>query len=414
MSNSGDAVLNRLRADIELKAEVIKALRAEREHDAEVVREQTVLIAAVCADLLDLSSNISLLVDEGNSGAVQRAAEHLKATCADLAEYTAAINGQLALVRKPLNIGRLLSRVGSRHVVDVRVAAPVPERIIADEAQLSKLLSYFVDQDSESGEPEARLLEVRMADLQSVEACASSDPVGNTLPRLQFVLHVGLGHAMQDDAADRTEYHEPRVSSFDKLRAALARTLCGLMDAVLTDSTLTMPVQSAVDQAHTGVFRLAVSDLGAAPPAAPTASPPAPSLKPTHAAVGSSTVVPVTRQHDDSIDHLYLDQQLGSLAPVILARTAPAFIADAQRRMTDLHVAHECQDLPRLEQLARAWKGSALSVGARGLASMLDSIERQAGMGHLPSAGSIWQLRSTLDHVVRALEHQGAGSGQAT
>jgi hypothetical protein len=175
-----------------------------------------------------------------------------------------------------------------------------------------------------------------------------------------------------------------------------------------------MPVQSAVDQAHTGVFRLAVSDLGAAPPAAPAASPPAPSLEPTHAAVGPSTVVPVTRQHDDSIDHLYLDQQLGSLAPVILARTAPAFIADAQRRMTDLHVAHECQDLPRLEQLARAWKGSALSVGARGLASMLDSIERQAGMGHLPSAGSIWQLRSTLDHVVRALEHQGAGSGQAT
>jgi hypothetical protein len=123
---------------------------------------------------------------------------------------------------------------------------------------------------------------------------------------------------------------------------------------------------------------------------------------------------PVGRQHDDSIDLLYLDQQLGSLAPVILARTAPAFIADAQRRMTDLHVAHECEDLTRLEHVARAWKGSALSVGARGLASMLDSIERQAGMGHLPAPGSIWQIRSTLDRVLRALESQHAGSREVT
>ena len=87
---------------------------------------------------------------------------------------------------------------------------------------------------------------------------------------------------------------------------------------------------------------------------------------------------------DDSLDLLYLDRQLGSLASVILARTAPAFIAEAQRRMTDLHVAHECEDLARLEHIARTWKGSALSVGARSLAALLESIEKQAAMRHLP------------------------------
>jgi HPt (histidine-containing phosphotransfer) domain-containing protein len=107
---------------------------------------------------------------------------------------------------------------------------------------------------------------------------------------------------------------------------------------------------------------------------------------------------------DDSLDLLYLDRQLGSLASVILARTAPAFIAEAQRRMTDLHVAHECEDLARLEHIARTWKGSALSVGARSLAALLESIEKQAAMRHLPGTGAIWQLRSSLDRVVRALE----------
>ena len=109
----------------------------------------------------------------------------------------------------------------------------------------------------------------------------------------------------------------------------------------------------------------------------------------------------------------YLDRQLGSLAPVILERTAPAFIGDAQRRMTDLHVAHECEDLARLEQVARAWKGSALSVGARTLAALLDSIEKQAAMRHLPGASAIWQVRSALDRVVRALENQGRRGGSA-
>jgi len=79
--------------------------------------------------------------------------------------------------------------------------------------------------------------------------------------------------------------------------------------------------------------------------------------------------------------------------------------------MTDLHVAHQCEDLARLEHIARAWKGSALSVGARELAGLLDSIEKQAATRHLPGSGTIWQVRSSLDRVVRALGNQAGGGG---
>jgi HPt (histidine-containing phosphotransfer) domain-containing protein len=108
---------------------------------------------------------------------------------------------------------------------------------------------------------------------------------------------------------------------------------------------------------------------------------------------------------DGAIDFMYLDRQLGSLAQVILARTAPAFIARAQRRMTDLHVAYDIEDLERLRGLAHAWKGSALSVGARGLATLLEAIEKQSAAGRLPGPGPLWQLRGALDQVVRALEN---------
>jgi len=416
MSNPGDALLSHLRADVELKAEVIKALRAERERESEAFRQQMLLLGGVSADLLDLSTSVGLLFEEGSSGAVQRAADQLKGVCADLADYTAAVNGQLVIRRKPLNIGRLLSRIASRHVIDVRVAAPVPERIIADEAQLSRLLSYFVDQFSESGQSEARLLEVTMLDhpAATVEVQTDDpDPNGSTgsaraiglagsLPRMQFVLHIAEAQAARAKESDGDE-QPPRIGSFDALRAALVHSLCGLMDAVHSGTVLTMPVQSAADQAHTGIFRLAASEMGATAPA---------NSRPSRAAAAPSTLAvaaPPGRQTDEAIDLLYLDRQLGSLALVILARTGPAFISDAQRRMTDLLVAHECADLMRLECLARTWKGSALSVGARGLASLLDSVEKQAGMGHLPSPGAIWQIRGTLDKVVRALDRQNSG-----
>jgi HPt (histidine-containing phosphotransfer) domain-containing protein len=199
------------------------------------------------------------------------------------------------------------------------------------------------------------------------------------------------------------------TTSFAKLRAALAAALCDLMGAQHNGALLTIPVQIAVDQAHTGIFRLAVSERGAADaPMTARLAPTSPGPPPEQS-LPPATSLPAARdsqRDDDSVDLMYLDRQLGSLAPVILARTAPAFVAEAQRRMTDLHVAHECEDLARLEQTARAWKGSALSVGARALAELLDSIEKQAAMRHLPGSGAIWQVRSLLDRVVRALESQ--------
>lgn len=428
MSISGDALLARLRADVELKAEVIKALRAEREREGEASRQQMSLLGAVCADLLELSAGVALLFEEENSGAVRRGADQLKAVCADLADYTAALNGQLVLRRKPLNIGRLLSRIASRHVIDVRVAAPVPERIVADECQLSRLLSYFVDQRSDSGRSEARLLEVTMLEQDALppdgqtgrnDANGRTGPVRalgvtDSPPRMQFVLHIAESPS-EPRPPDASDKPESRIGSFDRLRAALVRLLCGLMDADHDGMALTVPVQSAADQAHTGIFRLAASELDAAGPMAGRGLPGSATPAVPAAVEPRARAAPVGpgSPADEVIDLMYLDRQLGSLAPVILARTGPAFMADAQRRMTDLLVAHECADLSRLECLARTWKGSALSVGARGLASLLDSVEKQAGMGHLPSPGAIWQVRGTLDRVVRALDRQNS-DGVAT
>jgi HPt (histidine-containing phosphotransfer) domain-containing protein len=388
MSQPSDALLNRLRADIELKAELIKALRC----------------------------------DEDNAGAVRRAAERLKTVCADFADYMATSNGHLVLSQKPVNIGRLLSRIATRHIIDVRVAPEVPERIVADEAQFSKLLAFFVDQESEGPEPEARLLEVTMADAKVDTSGAGGDAdTGRPMQRILFSLRRSsiparvtdsgelAGRNERADRGDRAEARGTEITSFVKLRSALANALCDLMGAKHTGALLTIPVQSAVDQAHTGIFRLAVSERGAAD-AALTAglSPAMPALLPgtTPPLAMPSAEARDSQRDDDSVDLMYLDRQLGSLAPVILERTAPAFIADAQRRMTDLHVAHECEDLPRLEHVARAWKGSALSVGARALAALLDSIEKQAAMRHVPGVSAIWQVRSALDRVVRGLESQ--------
>jgi len=413
MSQPSDALLNRLRADVELKAEVIKSLRAERDQEGESARQRMALIAAVSADLFDLATNLGLLCDEDNAGAVRRAAERLKTVCADFADYMATANGQLVLSQKPVNIGRLLSRIATRHIVDVRVAPEVPERVVADEAQFSRLLAFFVDQESEGLEPEARLLEVTMADCTKLDTSGggSAASTASPLKRIQFSLcrgPIAEGVADSDNRAEHADAPGVETTSFAKLRTALAHALCDLMGAQQTGALLTLPVQIAIDQAHTGIFRLAVSERGAAD--APmtarlsTVTPGSPAL--------SLAAERDSRREDDSVDLMYLDRQLGSLAPVILARTAPAFVADAQRRMTDLHVAHECEDLARLEHVARAWKGSALSVGARELAALLESIEKQAAMRHLPGSGAIWQVRSSLDRVVRALESQ-AGGGRS-
>jgi hypothetical protein len=383
MNASGDALLNRLRTDIELKAEVIKALRSEREQISESARAQAAFMAELSADMLNLVTNIGLLIAEGGSGTVQRAVEQLKAVCADLVDYTAASTGQLALARKPVHVRQLLSQLASRYAVDLRVATAVPERVIADQVQLSKVLAYFLSAGLEAGQSVVLVVEV-------VSDATGDDGVS---PHLTFALH------QRDDQGPRPlRPKPPDQTPLGRLRTGLAAALCEIMGATLTPLSLTLPTESAADQAHTGMFRLAVSDAQVPGDGIGTASP-------------APVPAEVAHPDDASIDLMYLDRQLGSLAPVILARTAPAFIAQAQRRMTDLHVAHEFEELDRLRNIAQSWKGSALSVGARGLAAVLEAIEKQAAAGRLPGPGSIWQVRSALDRVVHALENYGDARG---
>jgi len=74
MSSSGDELLNRLRAEVKLKAEIIKALRGERERASDMAREQAALMAAVSADIHDEILTLGLLLQERNLGATQSGA----------------------------------------------------------------------------------------------------------------------------------------------------------------------------------------------------------------------------------------------------------------------------------------------------------------------------------------------------
>jgi HPt (histidine-containing phosphotransfer) domain-containing protein len=265
-----------------------------------------------------------------------------------------------------------LSHLECRFAVELRVAASAPERVLTDRARLSRILMNFISEGLDAAGSHRLLLEVT-----SVEADA-----GSSLSQVTFALRRSDPGA-SGGPVPATVPHSPMT----RLRAALARALCELMNVTATRDRLTMPLQSAADQAHTGVFRLAMSEPGAGVADADTLE----RTQPENA--------------EGAVDFMYLDRQLGSLAPVILARTAPAFIERAQRRMTDLHVAYDIEDLERLRALAHAWKGSALSVGARGLATLLEAIEKQSAAGRLPGPGPLWQLRGALDQVVRALEN---------
>ena len=372
---------DRLHMDLELKSEIIKVLRAERERDAERAREQAALMAAVTAEWYQRSAALVLLLSEPDLAAARNAADQLASAGAELADYTAALEGELTLALEPLHFRQLLLHLETRFAIELRVAANVPERVLTDQARFTRVLTNFISEGIDAAAGHGLSLEVTSLDVSSDEADA-----GSSLSQITFavrrsdLLTSGAPAAMTGPPAPMT-----------RLRAALARALGALMDVTATRDCLTIPLQIAVDQAHTGMFRLAMSE--------------------PDAGVVQGGVLERTRPGnpvsaiEGAIDFMYLDRQLGSLAPVVLARTAPAFIARAQRRMTDLHVAYDIEDLERLRALAHAWKGSALTVGARALATLLEAIEKQSAAGRLPGPGPLWQLRGALDQVVRALEN---------
>jgi HPt (histidine-containing phosphotransfer) domain-containing protein len=360
----------RLYMDLELKGEIIRVLRAERERDAERAREQATLMAALAAEWHQRTAALVLLLSEPDPASARCAAEELASSSAEWADYTAALDGELALALEPVHLPQLLSRLEARFAVELRVAAGVPERVLTDQARLSRILMNFISEGLGASSGARLVLEV---------TCGESDAAGS-LAQVRFTRH------RLDTGASSAE--SPALAPpapITRLRTALARMLCELMKITVTPDHLIIPLQRAADQAHTGVFRLAMSE---------------PNVE--HADASERTW---PTNASGAIDFMYLDRQLGSLAPVILARTAPAFIERAQRRMTDLHVAYDIEDLERLRALAHAWKGSALSVGARGLATLLEAIEKQSAAGRLPGSGPLWQLRGALDQVVSALQN---------
>jgi HPt (histidine-containing phosphotransfer) domain-containing protein len=360
----------RLHMDLELRGEIIKVLRSERERDAERAREQAALMAALAAEWHQRTAALVLLLSEPDLASARCAAEELVASSAELADYTAALDGELALALEPVHLTQLLSRLEARFAIEVHVAAGVPERVLTDQARLSGILMNFISEGLDASGGERLVLEV---------TCGEAD-AASSLAQVTFARHrldTGVSSAQSPAVAS--------PAPIMRLRAALARMLCELMKITVTRDHLTIPLERATDQAHTGVFRLAMSE---------------PNVEHANA---SERAWPTSA--GGAIDFMYLDRQLGSLAPVILARTAPAFIERAQRRMTDLHVAYDIEDLERLRALAHAWKGSALSVGARGLATLLEAIERQSAAGRLPGPGPLWQLRGALDQVVSALQN---------
>jgi HPt (histidine-containing phosphotransfer) domain-containing protein len=183
-----------------------------------------------------------------------------------------------------------------------------------------------------------------------------------------------------------------------RLRAALAARLCELMQGNFVSApdtpdgslfTLSIALQPADDPAQTGKFRIATAPKNA------SATPPVHARRATDRAVAEG---------DGAIDFMYLDRQLGSLARTILVRTAPAFLASIEARMTSLVVAQQSGDLARLGAIAQAWKGSAMSVGARPLAQLLGAMEKQAAGGQLPGEESSRQISLALERLQRALE----------
>jgi HPt (histidine-containing phosphotransfer) domain-containing protein len=363
---------DRLHMELELKGEIIKCLRAERELDTQRAREQAALMAAVTAEWHQRSAALVLLLSEPDPAAARGAADQLASAAAEMADYTAALDGELALAPEPVLFRRLLSQFESRFAIELRVAASVPERVLTDQARLTIVLMNFISEGIDAAAGHNLLLEVSTLDVDSGATDADS-----ACPQVKFALRrSGVLASVSPKAASGPP------APMTRLRAALARALYALMNVNATRDSLTIPLQVATDQARTGMFRLAMSE--------PVARVAGTDIRPDSAVEGA-------------IDLMYLDRQLGSLAPVVLARTAPAFIERAQRRMTDLHVAYDIEDLDRLRALAHAWKGSALCVGARGLATLLEAIEKQSAAGRLPGPGPLWQLRGAVDQVMRAL-----------
>jgi len=371
--------LARLRRSVTLNTEIIGALRAARDRSAQQVAEQAALLAACSTEL----QQRTLLLLE-HHGLHDDESHDVAALLEDLADYTAACADTLALQREPVLLRQLLLqavaqanalRVAEAPVPEVLVDAQVPDRVLGDAPRLMKVLTHLLGVSLRECDAEPLNLEV---------ARAGGDFLSLTLTRPG-----GAGCKPAQLAAS--------ASPDAALRAALVPRLCLLMNATVKRDaeardgallTITVPLQAGRDPAQTGKFRLA--SLAKAANAASGVQ----SRRAADHAIAAG---------EGAIDFMYLDRQLGSLARLVLARTAPAFIAGIEARMTSLVVAQQSGDLARLHDLAQAWKGSAMSVGGRVLAQWLGALEKQAAGGQLPGEESIRQIQTAVERLRRAL-----------
>jgi hypothetical protein len=318
----------------------------------------------------------------------QHALADAQRVCSDLADYSAARAGSLVLSRRSVNLRQLLARVLTPRSVVARVSTAVPERITADERLLERLLSCFVD----------RVPALDGACLEVIPRAATGIEAALTADALEFRLSGPAPAATSEEPSE-----EPSGSVAGRMRSAFIDAVGRFMGGTMTQDSLVLPLVAAEDPAATGVHRLRLDIPELLGPASKLRS--SEDARPAHSGAQGELA-------EEAIDLIYLDQQLGSLAQIVLERTAPVFLAEAPRRLMDMHAAYESGQSERLRVIAQCWRSSALTIGARSLAVLLESMERQLGSGHLPPEHLLWRVRLALDRVARSLGSIGLSAGR--
>jgi hypothetical protein len=383
--------LSRLRHTSALNSEIVASLRALRDNELQRSAEQAALLAGVVEQLHSHWQALS----EQHSAAnlLGQVSEPGAALLEDLLDYTRAAAGTLTLDREPVHLGRLLrqavtqactARGLSSAQASIEIQPNVPERVLTDGPRLSKVLVQLIGAVLESSD--------RAAFSLMIQPSAAADEPGMNRGGIAITLKAASPPAAQ-------QAKRGALSEAARLRAALAERLCAYMNGSLKEEEhaagercwyLTLPLEASEDPVQ-------ASELARA-----RATP----ARTVLAEARSDRAAAANQQNsaaNSPIDFMYLDRQLGSLAQLVLARTAPAFAALADERLTRLVVAQQMGDRDRLRDLAQAWKASAMSVGGRSLAGLLGSVEKQAAAGHVPGEGAIRQIGDALDRLQQAL-----------
>jgi hypothetical protein len=391
MPGAGDE-LSRLRHSSALNSEIVASLRALRERELQRNAEHAALLAGVAEQLHTQWHALSEQVSSANLPGLL--SEPAMGLLEDLLDYMRAGAGTLTLDREPVHLGRLLrqavtqafaTRSLSSAQVPIQIQQDVPERVLADAPRLSKVLLQLIGSALECGDGGGLSLMIRRG---STEASAPAMSRGGIVITLKIAPRPATQEAKRG-----------ALSEVAGLRAALVERLCAHMDGALKEEAdaagrrcwhLALPLEASEDPVQ-------ASELARA------------SATPARGVVTEPRSERAPAAHEDNsladgpIDFMYLDRQLGSLAQLVLARTAPAFVALADERLTTLVVAQQMGDKDRIRDLAQTWKASAMSVGGRSLAGLLGSVEKQAAAGHVPGEGAIRQIRNALERLQQAL-----------